>query len=180
MRYVMLILIALMNALIMCGVSAQFNIFGSEMDLLLVMMILMLMFEKKVTPVLCAAIGGLAMDSLFARGLGFYTLPYVITGMIFTLIISIREPKGIWMSCLFSAAAFLVKEIVSIILCILLGYQFDILHRIVSFSLPGIPLQAVLCFAVYFIYKWLYSFAFMQPSHDPEYKLMFRRRRRRR
>jgi len=39
MRYVMLILIALMNALIMCGVSAQFNIFGSEMDLLLVMLL---------------------------------------------------------------------------------------------------------------------------------------------
>lgn len=179
MRYVLIILIVLLSALFMCGISVQLHIVSAEVDMLLVAMCLMILFERRLVPALYASIGGLAMDALFARGLGFYTLPYVLTGIAVFFYAEANRPSGIWHSCLVCAGAYAVKEIFSALLCIFLGYQFDIPRRLVTVVLPGIAVQAVFCFLVYFIYKWLYSFTFMQPAHDPEYKLLNRRRRRR-
>ena len=180
MRYVVIALIILISVLLMCGIFVRFPVFSAEIDSLTVTMVLMLFFERQLTPVLYTAVGGIIIDSLFSRSFGFYTIPYIISGLIAFLYIEDKKPEGILPAMVISGAVYLVKELISMVLCVLLSYDFDIVRRLLTTVLPGIALQMAAAAVSYYLFKWLHSFAFMQSAHDPEYELLRKRRRRRR
>lgn len=180
MRYLIIVFLIIFATLIMCGFSVRYPVFGAEVDVLLVTMVLMIFFEKKLNPVIYAVPGGLIMDMLFARSIGFYTVPYLVCGLVTYLVSGNIQSRGITGSAVLCMVAQVSKEFCSIIICIILGYKFDILKRVLQSVLPGIIVQSLFCMILYFFYKWLYSYAFMQPVHDPEFKLVEEGKRRRR
>ncbi|MBR3304446.1 MAG: rod shape-determining protein MreD [Christensenellaceae bacterium] len=179
MRYVIIILLILICTMLTCGVLVQFPVLEAQADLLLIALVMMTAFEKRLSPVLFVAAGGLIIDSLFARGLGFYTVPYLVSGILLYAFFAGRNYNNALITAAASGVIWFIKEIISIILCILMGYRIGILNRILTVSLPGIAVEAVLGLISYLPYKWLYSFAFMQPQDDSEFAGLKRRWRRR-
>jgi len=86
MRFIIMAVIVLVSVLLVCAVFTQINIYEIAPDTILLSMLAMVLIENTLIPVLFTAGGALLMDMLFAKGLGFYTLPYVIVGLIVYLI----------------------------------------------------------------------------------------------
>ena len=115
--YLIIIFLIIFATLLMCGFFVRYPVFGAEVDVLLVTMVLMIFFEKKLNPVIYAVLGGLIMDMLFARSIGFYTVPYLVCGLVVYLVSGNFKGRGIAGSAVLCMVAQVAKEFCSIIIC---------------------------------------------------------------
>ena len=164
MRYVILIAIALFSALITGGVSPQLAIFGAEPDLLLIVMLSMELREKTLTPAIVCSVAAIFIDAFYAPAIGYYSLPYLIIGLIVYFVFAKREVGAIIIPMIVCAASWVVKELLSAAFAFFLGNTFDFFHIFVTSTLPGIPVHAVLMIPVFLLMGLLYRSNVMIPA----------------
>lgn len=162
MRYIVIIAIALLSALITGGVSPQLPIFGAEPDILLVAMLAMQLREKTLTPVIVCSVSAIFIDAFYAHAIGYYSLPYAVVGVIVFAIFRKRR-MFIYAPSLICAAAWLVKDVLSAVIAFFLGNSFDFSYIFVHSTLPGMLVNAVLIFPAYLLMLLLYKNNFMVP-----------------
>lgn len=165
MRYVALCLTLLLSMFLNGVVFVQYPIFGLQPDIMLCCMVVMVLFERTLTPVFFFAAGGFLFDLLFSTGIGFYTLQYLLTGVLVYLFAAPRK-ADFRLAPIVGAAALLLKDILAFILCLFLGRSLDFGRRFLMGTLPGALVAAVLCFGLYFLFHKLYSFRFMGTNAD--------------
>ena len=163
MRYVVLVITALLGALITGGVSPQLPILGTEPDLLLIFMLALTMCECTITPVLVCSVAAIFMDFFYAQAIGYYSFPYLLTGcLVFALVRNMRIPR-IGVPSLFCGAAWLIKDLLMALLTFLLGNTFDFWYIFLHSTLTGVFVNALLMLPIYLFFSWLCSYNFMRP-----------------
>ena len=93
-RFVFIALIIILNLFFSGGLFVQFNIIGIQPDLLMTAMVCMLMYERTFTPIGMAIIGGLMIDVVLSPAMGFYTIPYIIIGLVIYYLYPMLQQKG--------------------------------------------------------------------------------------
>lgn len=163
MRYVVLVLIALLGALITGGVSPQLPILGAEPDLMLIFMLALMMREGTVTPVLVCSVAAIFMDVFYGPAIGYYSFAYLLTGLItYAFVRKMTIPRVIVPSAV-CAAAWVFKELFMALETFLLGNLFDFFYIFLHSTLPGIIVHALLMLLIYLFFDWFCSFNFMRP-----------------
>ncbi len=166
MRYLVMIAIALLCALITGGVSPQLTLIGAEADLVIVFMLAMELEERTVTPVIVFSVAAIFMDAFYAGAIGYYSFPYLVTGLLVYAVFAKKSVNAFFGPPLICAGAYIAKEIITGIIAFFLGNTFDFFYILVHFVLPGAALNAVLIFPAYLIMRLLYKPSFMAPRNS--------------
>lgn len=162
MRYVVMIAIALLSALITGGVSPQLPILGAEPDILLIAMLAMELREKTLTPVIVCSVSAIFIDAFYAHAIGYYAFPYAVTGVL-VYAVSRKKKMPFYIPSAVCAAGWLVKDVLSAVVAFFLGNSFDFVYIFVHSTLPGMLVNAVLMFPAYLLIMLLYKNNFMTP-----------------
>ncbi len=163
MRYAVFLLATLISAIFSCAVFPRAPILGVQPDLCLAFMLSMVFLEKTLTPVFYLSASGLMMDIFFSRAFGFYTLPYLIIGVLAYRFIWSRE-AGLMGTAAVGMLAWLVRDIIGLLFCWLIDYPVDIAGRYLSSTLPGIPIAGLCTLLAFLLMEKLYKNNFMWPA----------------
>ena len=164
MRVLVIAGITLVATLLVCGMSVQVAVFGIQIDFLLLVMSSFVYYERSMLPVLFAGAGGIVMDVLFAPCYGFYSLPYLMAGLTVYFLYERIDRQKIYGLMIGTAAGWIAKELVTMLLCMFLSVPFSFGQRLFAVSLPGGLLHALLALIAGLLLRMLYRSAFMRPQ----------------
>lgn len=173
MRYVVLVAAAFISAALNGAVFTQAPILGIQPDILLVVMLSFVMVENSLVPMFYMAGASLMMDALFAPAIGYYTLPYVLTGTLTYLIFRKRQFNRYYVPPLVGAGIWVLKDILTAIITAMLGYQINFFGNLIEKTLPAMFFNAAIMFLVYQGVYVLYQFTFMRPRKIASKKDLF-------
>ena len=176
MRYVVLLLTSLICFFFNSAVLPQAAIFGIQMDIMLAAMVCMVMLERTMTPVFYMTGCAVIMDCLFATAIGYYSLPYLLIGLLLYLVMWKWGSGNVkWYAVpILGGGAWLIKEILSALFSVLLGVSVDLGRTFLSHSVPVILLAALLTSLLYLLFARLYRYNFLRPlsaRQEDEYRL---------
>ena len=163
MRYVVLVAVSLLGAMVTGGVSPQLTILGAEPDLLLIIMLALMMREGTVTPVLVCSVAAIFMDVFYGLAIGYYSFAYLLTGLVTYAVVRKMSVSKILVSSLVCAGAWVFKELFMALETFLLGNLFDFFYILVHSTLPGILVNGILMLPIYLFFHWFCGFNFMRP-----------------
>ena len=184
MRYVIWAGLTIISAMLTGGFSPQLKILGAEPDILLIVMVSGILNERTLTPALFAVVGAICMDMFFAPAIGFYSLPYLITGLTVYLVFYKQRPPKHAMPAVILGIAWVIKELLSAVISFFLGNTFDFFYILLTSTLPGILVNGILMFLLNLALRKLFALPFMKPrlssieDEFPELKTGSPRRRR--
>ena len=163
MRYLLLEAIAFISMVFTSALSPNFTLLGVQGDILFAVMLAMVYMEKRLTPVLFAALNALIFDSLFARAIGFYTLQYLVAGLFFYLMIAKREDSFL-VYIITAEVTWILKEVFGVLLCMLTDNPMNLWTRLRVYSLPGLVIHLILFTVFYLIFSRVYRLKAIRPS----------------
>ncbi len=161
MKKIIIVLIILVSMILMTGVFSRVTIFGVQPDIMLVCMIVILSLDNTAFVLPVVGICMLIVDSVFARAIGFYTIPYLIVGVAVYFAISKFNKKNFFVVFGLVAVGWFVKEMTSCVLSVLLGYSFSFTARLTGIILPGILISLGICAVIFPLLYILFGRSFM-------------------
>ncbi len=166
LRYLILILSALISAICTGSISPVLTIFGVQPDILLIVMNCLLIMEKRATPVFVCGICALLLDFFYSNGFGYYSLPYVVVGIMLYLVLTKLNTDNFYVPVIVTGVTWLVKDLISALITFLQKNTFDFWYIFLRTTLPGILVNAILTIPFFFLYLWIYNFNFMHLPYD--------------
>jgi rod shape-determining protein MreD len=171
MRYIVLAAVAVVDLIFTGAVFPNINIVKLAPDIIICTMASIAILEKRMTGAVIGLVCGLLLDLLFSGVIGFYALPYLITGAMlyaavrrFSYIDRFLLPMGI------AAGAYLLREILSALLTYMLGSRFSLGHMLVRYTLPEMLLTAVFMALIHLLLSRIYRSPSVRPSNPEEFK----------
>ena len=163
MRYLVLAASALVATVFTGAVFTQLEIFGLQLDLILAAMVVMILLERTLTPMFYMAGGAIMLDMMFGSAFGFYTIPYLIVGVVVYLFAYKVGESKFYLAPIVGGVAWFIKDLASAVISIMIGNKFDFNQLFLSNTLLGIPFAAILTLLLYFLYDRIYRNSFMRP-----------------
>lgn len=162
-RFVFIALIIILNLFFSGGLFVQINIIGIQSDLLMTAMVCMLMYERTFTPIGMAMIGGLIIDVVLSPAMGFYTIPYIIIGLVIYYLYPMLQQKGWWIGLVAVAGATLAKDIIHEVIALFLGHAQNIGSMLLRYTLPSAVLNCLIALLLLWLFKKLYHKGWLSP-----------------
>lgn len=162
-RFISIALIIILNLFLSGGLFVQINIVGIQSDLLMTAMICMLMYERTFTPIGMAMIGGLIIDVVLSPAIGFYTIPYIIIGLIIYYLYPWMHQKGRWIGLIAVAGGTIVNDLIHEIIALFLGHSQNIWSMFLRYTLPSAVLNCVMAVVLLWLFKKLYHKGWLSP-----------------
>jgi len=158
MRYVIMGLMTILNIFFAGGVFGAVSPFGLAPDLLVCFMASIAIMEKSMVGMWLGVINGIILDILFSDAIGFYAIPYAVTGMVLYLIATrFRYMDHFFAPAGIAFIAFVVKDVVSIVVSYLCGIHLNAGFIIVRFTLLSALETAAVMVALHILVRWLYK-----------------------
>lgn len=108
------------------------------------------------TGTICGLLAGYIMDLLFGPARGFYMLIYMLVGYIATSVFQKGMQDSPFFYSLFIACTYLVKELVTLLLTLLLGVSVgSVATMLIRYFLPSALLTGVVGYLVYVLIRAL-------------------------
>ncbi len=171
MRYVMFAAIALTNLIFTGAVFPNINIAGIFPDIIVCSMVSIVILEKRITAAVVGFVCGLLLDMLFTGVIGFYALPYLITGaVLFAAVKKFSYLDRFFIPMLIAAGANLFREILSALITYMLGSEFSVLHMLVRYVLPEMLLTGIFMLLYHLILSRVYRNPAVHPVNPEEFK----------
>ncbi len=171
MRYIVLAAIVVINLIFTGAVFPNINIADLAPDLIVCTMASIAILEKRMTGAVIGLICGLVLDLLFSGAIGFFALPYLITGAVLYPVVKqisfidrFLVPMGV------AAGAYLLRDILSALLTYMLGSTFSLGHMIIRYILPEMLLTAVFMIPVHLLLSRIYRSPSVRPQNTEEFK----------
>lgn len=171
MRYIVLAAVVIISLIFTGAVFPNINIAELAPDLIVCSMASIAVLEKRMTSAVIGFVCGLTLDLLFSGAIGYYTLPYLITGAV--LYATVRRisyfdkfliPMGV------AAGAYLLREMISALLTYMLGYGFSLWHMLVRYILPEMLITAAFMLPVHLLMARIYRSPSVRPQNPEEFK----------
>ena len=160
--------VVLLGAILNGAVFNQYPILGLEPDILLLIMVAMILIERTAMPIIYTTGAAVLMDIMYSPAIGYYALPYAIVGVITYFIFRRMTYSKFLVPPFAAAAAWLIKDILSAILAVILGAEIEFMHIFMNSTLPGIALNGILMLVIYWLLRLLYCATYMQPPKHEE------------
>lgn len=158
MRYLAIGLMALINTFFAAGVFGAVSLFGLAPDLLICFIASIAIMEKSLMGMWLGVINGLILDILFSNALGFYAIPYALTGSILFFISKrFRYMDNFFAPAGMAFAAFIIKDVLQILLSYLMGININAGFVIVRFTLLSALETAAVMIPLHILVRWLYK-----------------------
>ena len=102
-------------------------------------------------------------DTFFAKALGFYALQYLLVGMGLCLFLKDRrlDIVGVMLT---AAGAWILREVLGVVLCFLMDAPVGLWNRLWHSTLPGMLPQALLSLGAYAFLGRLYRLRMLWPT----------------
>ena len=163
MRYLFLGGVSLLSMILTACVSPQVSIFCAQMDMLLAVLFGMVAWEQTMTPVFYVTLAAVWMDAFFAKALGFYALQDLLVGLAAYLFLRDRRLDLVGV-LLASAGAWVLREVLGVVLCFLMDAPVGLWNRLWHSTLPGMLPQALLSLGAYALLGRLYRLRMLWPT----------------
>ena len=165
MRYLILFLVALVNLIFTGAIFPNINIVGIAPDIIVCTMASITILEKKMTGAIIGLICGLVLDLVFSGSIGFYTIPYFVTGMILYFVCTrVTYIDKVLFPFLFAAAANFAKEILFAIMSYMMGISFSFSYMLIRYILPEALFTGVFMYLIHFLLTRIYRSSHMKQT----------------
>lgn len=158
MRYLILGVMTLIHICFAGGVFGAVSPFGLAPDLLICFISSIAIMEKSLMGMWLGVINGLILDILFSNALGFYAIPYALTGSIlffasrrFQYIDHFFAPAGM------AFVGYMIRDVLQIVLCYIIGININAGFVIVRFTLLSALETAAVMIPLHILIRWLYK-----------------------
>jgi rod shape-determining protein MreD len=171
MRYVMFAVIAVVNLIFTGAVFTNINIAGIAPDIIVCSMASIVILEKRMSGAVIGFICGLLLDMLLSGVIGFYTIPYLLTGaLLYAVVRRISYIDRFFVPMLITACAYVFKEILSALITYMLGSEFQILHMFVRYILPEMVATGIFMLLYHLLLERVYRNPSVHPVNPEEFK----------
>lgn len=158
MRYLILSLMTLFHIFFAGGVFGAVSPFGLAPDLLICFITSIAIMEKSLMGMWLGVINGLILDILFSNAFGFYAIPYALTGSIlFYIAKRFRFMDHFFAPAGMAFVAYVIKDVLQIILSYLVGININAGFVIVRFTLLCALETAAVMIPLHILVRWLYK-----------------------
>ena len=134
MRYVVLVLFAIVSTILSGSVFSGLNLAGIQVDIVLLIVLALALVDKSGAAIIFAAGTGLFMDIMYSTVLGVYALSYTVAAAIVFLAFRNKEKFNVLILFLVGAAGYVIKETVMALIVYVLGARFDFLSILVRYT----------------------------------------------
>jgi|AGTN01.2.fsa_nt_gi rod shape-determining protein MreD len=171
MRYVMFAVIAVVNFIFAGAVFPNLNIAGIAPDIIICSMASIVILEKRMTGAVIGLVCGLLLDMLFSGVIGFYTIPYLLTGaVLYAAVRRISYIDRLFVPMLIAAAAYIFKEMLSGLIIYMLGSEFSLTHMLLRYILPETVATGILMLFYHLLLQRVYRSPSVHPVNPEEFK----------
>ncbi len=158
MRYIILAIMVLISIFVTGGVFGAVSLFGLAPDLMICFMASIAIVEKTMAGMWIGVSFGLILDMLYSPALGFYAIPYAVTGAALYFISNkFRYMDRFFMPAGIAAGAFILKDALLMLLSYVMGLSLNIGFIFIRFTLLSALETGVLMFLVHMLLRWLYK-----------------------
>jgi rod shape-determining protein MreD len=170
MRYLILLAISAVDLIFANTVFPNINIAGIAPDIIICTMVSITILENSMTGAWFGLLCGLAIN-LFAGVIGFYAIPYFLTG---ALVYFIRKNVNYFDRFLlplsFAAGAYIIKEAFNALLAYMLNKQFSLSYMFIRYFLPEAVATAALMLLVHFLMIKVYGLNYMKKKSNQDFR----------
>lgn len=171
MRYIVLAAVTIINLIFTGAVFPNINIAGLAPDLLICAMTSIAVLERSMAGAGIGLISGIVLDLFFSGAIGFYAIPYLITGTaLYVVSTRFRYIDSFIMPFFFAIGAYLIKELLSALLAYMLGTSFSFPHMLMRYILPEALLTGVFMLLVHLIMRKIYRSSSVKPGRSEDIK----------
>lgn len=170
MRYLILLGISFVDLIFANTIFPNINIAGVAPDIIICTMVSIIILENSMMGAWVGLFCGLAID-LFAGVIGFYSLPYFLTGaFVYFIRNNVHYFDRFLMPVSFAAGACIFKELLISILAYMLNKQFSLSHMFFRYFLPEAALTAAFMLLIHFLLTKLYKLNYLKKKSDRDFK----------
>ena len=138
-----------LNVIFESVVFIKINLFGIRPDTVIAVVIAVALTGGSKQGALYGAFCGAAIDVLFSRYIGMYTLPYMIIGALAGIYYNKYYADNKLFPVLLALPAYVLKEFIMGVQLSIAGVDFSFFHALWRYELPSAVLTAALTAAVY-------------------------------
>lgn len=151
--------------------SPAIEIFNAKIDFIIISIILLAFFSKKwYPPVLCAVYSGLAVDVLTQANTYINTGVYLFFGIVMGVFVLFFKQNGLVVSTITIFVCIALKHLFFVFLLYVMRFSQSLTLGTFFYGLPSALYSAVIGVLLYFVYKGLFSFPFMQEKNENDGK----------
>jgi rod shape-determining protein MreD len=170
MRYLIFLAISVINLLFANAIFPNINIAGVAPDIIVCTMVSIIILENSMAGAWLGLFCGLVMD-LFTGIIGFYTLPYFLTGAaVYFTRKMVNYYDRFFLPAAFAAGAYLIKTGMNALLAYMLNMQFTFSNMLLRYFLPEAAATAALMFLVHMILRKLYSLNYLKRKSGQDFR----------
>lgn len=170
MRYLLLLAVSVVNLIFANAIFPNINIAGIAPDIIICTMVSIAILENSMTGAWIGLICGLATD-LYAGIIGFYAIPYFITGaLIYFIRKNINYFDRFFMPFSFAAGAYLLKEAINALLAYMLNKDFSLSYMFVRYFLPEAAVTGFFMLLVHYFMVKLYRLNYMKRKSGRDFR----------
>ena len=167
MRTVSIIVLSSIMFLMHIMLAPAIQIFTAKIDFVMISVLMIAVFSKKWYPaVLTAVYSGLAIDITTQAGTFINTGFYLFIAVTLAVAVRIFAQDGFLVTVIASFGCVAVKHLAFVFVLYVMRLSETITLRTFFYGLPSALYTAAGCAAIYFVYKGLFSFSFMQEKKD--------------
>lgn len=171
MRYIMFAAMAVVNLIFTGAVFLNINVAGLSPDIIICSMASIVILEKRMSGAVIGLFCGLLLDMLFSGVIGFYTLPYLITGAILYAVVKrISYIDRFFIPMLIAAGAYLFREMLSALITYMLGSEFSIWNMLLRYILPETLFTGIFMLLYHLLLERIYRSPSVHPVNREEFK----------
>ena len=169
MKLLVMGILILINVFISGSVFSQIHLFGIMPDILICFAASIIAIEKRVNGILFAMVGGLMLDIIFAKMIGYYTLQYFIGAVAMYYAASRAYTDNFFVPAIIAAIGLSIKEIVAMLVIFFLDQPFSFFFVLARYIVPTAITTGLLTLLTQLVMKWLYSYKFMTRRSTTEF-----------
>ncbi|MEG0257434.1 MAG: rod shape-determining protein MreD [Christensenella sp.] len=170
MRYVVLVAMSILGTILSGSVFSNINLWGLQIDIVLIMILALVLTEKTAMPVIFAAVTGLLMDITYSTVLGMYAVSYTVAAAVAFMVLRKTEKQTILHLFFVGVGGYIIKESVMAFIVFAQGARnFDFFAILARYILPSAALCGGLLILAYFLISRLYKNAWMRPRTSGRY-----------
>ncbi len=146
------------------------SIFSATIDFIMISIFLIAVFSKKwYPPVLCAVYSGIAVD-ITTQGTYINTGIYLFFGILLGILVLFFKEHNVAITSISIFVMVAIKHL-SLVFLLYVTRLSQSLSLVTFFhGLPSAIYSAVAGIGIYYLYKWLFSFSFMEEKNENEGK----------
>ncbi len=163
----------LSSILFVCHImlAPAIEIFNAKIDFIMISILLIALFSKKwYPPVLCAVYSGLAVDITTQANTYINTGIYLFFGITLGVLVLFFKEHNILITAVATLVMVALKHLIFVFLLYVMRFSQTLTLMTFFYGIPSAIYSAIIGIGIYFIYKGIFSFPFMEERNENEGK----------